>query len=89
MPPLSGPFLDCLTLTIEALCSSEMSLIIYQLIQYTIPEDLNSQFFLELKPYHIYMTYYTSFTGRQKRDLSFVLQVSRGILRMDRMIKTL
>lgn len=54
MPPLSCPFLDCLTLKTEALCSSEMSLIIYQFIHYTIPEDLNSQFFHELKPYQIY-----------------------------------
>lgn len=54
MPPLSGPFFDCLTLTIEALFSSAVSMIIYQLIQYTIPEDLNSQFFHELKPYQIY-----------------------------------
>jgi hypothetical protein len=42
MPPLPGPFLDYLTLKIEALYSSEMSQIIYQSLQYTIPEDLNS-----------------------------------------------
>jgi len=35
-----------------------MSLIIYQLMQYTIPEDLNSPFFHELKPYQIYDVLY-------------------------------